>query len=59
MNAQPNIYERNKTNMANINTLVNMTNEDYGKNDFKNTYIARNQAALNNNNQLNNPILYF
>jgi len=57
LNTQPNINERIKTNIANINTLVNMTNEDYCKNDIKNTYIAKNQAALNNNNQINNPVL--
>ncbi len=47
MNPQ-NIYDRNKTNMANINTLVQMTKEDVGANkaEFRNTYNAKQPANL-------------
>ena len=47
MNPQ-NIYDRNKTNMANLNTLVHMTKEDNApnKNDFRNIYDAKQAVNL-------------
>lgn len=47
MNPQ-NIYDRNKTNMANLNTLVQINKEDNAanKNDFRNTYNAKQPVNL-------------
>ena len=53
-----NIYDRNQTNMANLNTLVQNTKDDIPKNEYRNTYNNRPGGNFNNN-ALNNPILYF
>jgi len=60
---QQNIYERNKTNMANLNTLVQVSQEEdtaENKNEYGNTYYTkqpvnfRGDADLVQNSNVNN-----
>ncbi len=55
-NYQQIYFDRNKTNFANINTVVNMTKEDLSKNEFKNNFNYKRSPRIPNKTDAYNKI---